>query len=124
MKSARLALVASLGLSVSMLFSTACEKKLEKEQCNLVRKKAFDLLSVAQPCATDADCAPPTWPECNHPSNHKTIDALVPIKKEFDDGKCEEPKKDCKAPDVYCKQGLCVIREKGMPDSTEDIRIE
>ena len=30
-------------------------------------------------------------------------------------GKCEEPKIDCpkETPESYCKQGLCVHREKG-----------
>jgi len=33
-------------------------------------------------------------------------------------GQCEEPKVDCKPPpDVYCKQGLCVHREKGVPEN-------
>ncbi len=111
-----------LVLVLGVLDVTGCEKKLEKEQCALVRKKAFDLLAVAQPCATDQDCGPTTWPECTKPANKKTLDAIGPIQKEFADGKCEEPKKDCKSPEVYCKQGLCVVREKGMT-GTDEIQI-
>src|SRR5664279_4450744 len=100
-------------LGACVLFGTACEKKLEKEQCNLVRKKAFDLRNQAQPCSTDQDCVNSEWPDCHGSPNKKTFDAIKPIQKEFVDGKCEEPKADCKVPEVYCKQGLCVVREKG-----------
>ena len=42
---------------------------------------------------------------------------LMPIRAAGEDeeaaGKCVEPPKNCrKAPEVYCKQGLCVFREK------------
>ena len=37
---------------------------------------------------------------------------------EFEKGKCEETKPECKTPPVvYCKQGLCVHRELGTPEN-------
>ncbi len=110
-------------LGVGVMSLAGCEKKLEKEQCALIRKKAFDLRNQAQPCSTDADCVNSEWPDCKGSPNKKTFDAIVPIRKEFTDGKCEEPKADCAKPEVYCKQGLCVVREKGHPEGDDEIRI-
>jgi hypothetical protein len=111
-----------LALGIGVIGLSGCEKKLEKEQCNLVRKKAFDLRNEAQPCSTDQDCVNSVWPDCHGSPNKKTFDAITPIQKEFTDGKCEEPKADCKVPEVYCKQGLCVVREKGTT-GTDEIQI-
>jgi hypothetical protein len=43
---------------------------------------------------------------------------IQPLQAKFNEGKCVEPPKDkcqSKTPPVYCKQGLCVHKEAGMP---------
>lgn len=107
-----------LAVSLGLFALPGCEDKLTPEQCEVLRLESFNVVNnqdheAPHTCANDDDCSATTWPECPKPvnaTNQKKIDAN---KAKFDEGKCEEPKKDCrKAPRVYCKQGLCVFDEK------------
>jgi hypothetical protein len=105
---APLALVALLG---------GCDNKMEAKECDKIRGEAFELVNVAQHCDADKDCRPSEWPGCSKPLSNASFDKIQPMRDKFTKGKCEEPKIDCKdSPPVYCKQGLCVHREKGMPE--------
>lgn len=109
----------AVGITLAAL-STSCKPKLKPEECATTRKEAFEILNKAQPCATDPDCHQSSWPGCEKPSNQKTLDAIKPIHEKFTNGQCEDPKPECRAaPEVYCKQGLCVHREKGIVPSDE-----
>ena len=111
-------LAALASTSIIALSAIACESKMEPQQCDKLRGDAFDLLNKAQKCDTDADCRGSEWPGCSKPVSNGTFDQIKPMKAEYTKGKCEEPKVECKeAPTVYCKQGLCVHREKGMPEA-------
>ena len=104
-----------LALAVS---APGCEKKLEAEQCDKLRGDAFQTLNKAHHCGTDADCRQSAWPGCQKPINVKDHDLIKPLEDQYKQGKCEEPKIDCVAPpEVYCKQGLCVHREKGRDEN-------
>ena len=113
---AALALAAVLGLALPL--SSGCSNNMEPLQCNTIRSDAFDLLNKAQHCNDDKDCRQSEWPGCAKPLSNETFDKIKPMRGEFDKGKCEETKSDCREPPVaYCKQGLCVHREKGMPEN-------
>ncbi len=95
----------------------ACSNTLEPKECLKLREDAFELLNKAQHCNTDADCRLSDWPGCAKPLSMATYDKIKPMKAASAKGKCEEAKIDCReAPEVYCKQGLCVHREKGTPE--------
>jgi hypothetical protein len=108
----------------------ACSNSLEPKECLKLRVDAFDLLNKAQHCNNDADCRQSDWPGCAKPLSMASYDKIKPMKESFTKGKCEEAKVDCReAPEVYCKQGLCVHREKGTPEGagntpTDQIKIE
>ena len=95
-----------------------CEATLSPAECEGLRLDAFAIRNnsahnAPHTCATDADCVGTTWPGCAYPVSAKNNDKIMDLKKKFSAGKCEEPKKECrKPPEVYCKQGLCVFREK------------
>jgi hypothetical protein len=113
----------ALGVS-SLVLSFGCKGKLEQKECDKLRGQAFDLLNKAQPCAVDTDCKQSEWPGCEKPSNQKTADAIAPLKQQFTEGQCTEAAQECrKAPQVYCKQGLCVHREVGITP-TDEIQIQ
>jgi hypothetical protein len=96
---------------------SGCSGKMDPQQCDQLRGDAFDALNKAQHCDTDADCIQSDWPGCAKPLSKTTNDKLKPMKESYQKGKCEEPKLECKEPPpVYCKQGLCVHREKGTPE--------
>ncbi len=108
----------SAPLSALMLLCFAsllgCGNKLDPKECDKIRGDAFDMVNAAQHCSTDADCKQSEWPGCARAVSNKTADAIKPMQENFKKGQCEEPKMDCKAPpESYCKQGLCVHREKG-----------
>ena len=104
---------------LSLLF-VACSSKLDPKDCDKLRGDAFDLLNKAQHCNTDADCRQSDWPGCERPESSETFEKIKPMRDQFKKGKCEEPNIPCKSPpEVYCKQGLCVAREKG---STEGLQ--
>src|SRR5215831_16587997 len=111
-------IAALLVVPVIVVAAMACSGKLDEKECDKLRGDAFDILNKAQKCAVDADCRQSEWPGCPKPLSNQTFDQLKPMAGAYKKGKCEEPKTDCKpAPEVYCKQGLCVHREKGMPES-------
>ena len=57
-------------------------------------------------------------PEVHEPSLPRKI---KPLQDSFQKGKCDEPKSECREPPpVYCKQGLCVQREKGTPEGASN----
>ena len=91
---------------------------MDPKECDKIRGEAFELLNKAQHCDTDADCQESEWPGCAKPLSKSVAGQIKPMKESFQKGKCEEPKTaPCReAPPVYCKQGLCVHREKGTPE--------
>jgi hypothetical protein len=107
-----------------------CSNELDPKQCMQIRSDAYELLNKAQHCNSDADCKQSEWPGCAKPLSNDGADKIKPLKESFDKGKCVEPKADCKdPPPVYCKQGLCVHREKGTPEGagntpSDQIKIE
>jgi hypothetical protein len=111
------ALAAVLGLALP--FFSGCENKMEPKECDRIRGEAFELLNKAQHCDADPDCQQSAWPGCEKPLSKATAGQIKPMKESFEKGKCVEPKPDppCREPpQVYCKQGLCVHREKGTPE--------
>jgi hypothetical protein len=119
-----------LALLASLALLAGCESKMEPKECDKLRGDAFELLNKAQHCNTDADCRQSDWPGCAKPLSNATAEKLKPMADQYKTGKCEEPKVECKSPpDVYCKQGLCVHREKGTPEGagntpTDQIQIQ
>jgi hypothetical protein len=98
-----------------------CSNKLEQKECDDLRGKAFELINGAQHCNVDADCFQSRWPGCSRAVNAKTIGTVKPMADKYTQGQCEEPKMTCKpSPDAYCKQGLCVHREKGVPEGASE----
>jgi hypothetical protein len=107
---ARIGAPLALALSLIALFS-GCGK-LEPKECDKLRGDAFELLNKAHHCKNDLDCRQSDWPGCAKPISNEDYDKIKPMSDQYTEGKCEEPKVECKpAPDVYCKQGLCVHRE-------------
>jgi hypothetical protein len=108
----------------------ACSGGMEAKECDKLRGEAFDLLNKAQHCNSDADCRQSEWPGCAKPLSRATFDKIGPMRESFQKGKCVEPKLECKEPPpAYCKQGLCVHREKGTPEGagntpTDQIKVE
>ncbi len=106
----RLGALAFLALFVSL----GCSSKMETKECDKIRGEAFELLNKAQHCNTDAECTQSAWPGCAKPVSGSTLDTIKPMAENYKKGQCEEPKIECRtAPESYCKQGLCVHREKG-----------
>jgi hypothetical protein len=94
-----------------------CSNKIEQKECDKFRGDAFDLVNGPQHCNIDTDCAQSKWPGCARAINAKTASSVGPIAEKYKKGECEEPKMTCKEPpEAYCKQGLCVHREKGAPE--------
>ena len=94
-----------------------CSNKIEQKECDKLRGDGFELINGAQHCNVDADCSQSKWPGCARAVNAKTLAAVAPMQEKYTKGECEEPKMTCKEPpEAYCKQGLCVHREKGVPE--------
>ncbi|MDI1476140.1 hypothetical protein [Polyangium sp. y55x31] len=112
--------VVTLGaLAFLALFSSlGCSSKMDPKECDKIRGEAYDLLNKAQHCNVDADCKQSAWPGCAKPVNGQTIDTIKPMAENYKKGQCEEPELKCATPtpESYCKQGLCVHREKGMTE--------
>jgi hypothetical protein len=107
----------ALATAVFALALVAGCSKLDPKECDKIRGEAFDMVNKAQNCNGDVDCRQSEWPGCPKPISAKTDDAITPMFASFKKGQCEEPKQDCKEPpDSYCKQGLCVHREKSKPE--------
>ena len=111
--------VVTLGaLAFLALFSSlGCSSKMDSKECDKIRGEAFDLLNKAQHCNVDADCKQSEWPGCAKPVAGSTLDTIKPMAEKYKKGQCDEPKMECRTPpESYCKQGLCVHREKGTPE--------
>jgi len=103
---------------MALVCSLGCSNKMDPKECDKIRGEAFELLNKAQHCNTDVDCKQSAWPGCAKPINGQTEGTLAPMAEKYKKGECEEPKVDCKTPpESYCKQGLCVHREKGTPEN-------
>jgi hypothetical protein len=95
-----------------------CSNKIEQKECDKLRADGFDLINAAQHCNVDAECVQSKWPGCARAVNAKTTGAVQPMVDKYKQGECTEPPLKCptEIPEAYCKQGLCVHREKGMPE--------
>jgi hypothetical protein len=99
-------------LATAALVVMACNK-LSDDECLGVRTEAFDIINQAHTCNDDTECEVSAWPGCGKPVSSKNQALITPIKEKFDKGSCKEPEGSCREPpEVYCKQGLCVFREK------------
>src|SRR5262245_64872783 len=97
--------------------SAGCSSSLDPKECSKLREDAFELVNKAQHCNNDGDCRQSDWPGCAKPLSSESYDKIKAMKESYTKGKCVEPKSDCKEPpEVYCKTGLCVHREKGTPE--------
>jgi hypothetical protein len=113
---AALAFVAGL---IALPLAGGCSNSMDPKECSKLREDAFELLNKAQHCNTDADCRQSDWPGCARPLSMETSGKIKPMKEAFQKGKCEEQKAECREPpEVYCKQGLCVHREKGTSENS------
>ena len=102
---------------------TGC--KMDEKECNKLRGEAFELLNKGQQCNDDRDCRQSDWPGCARPVSNATFDKIKPMQDSYNKGKCEEPKVECREPPPsYCKQGLCVHREKGTPEGAADTPLD
>lgn len=118
----RLAALAALLVSVSV---AGCSSKLDDKECNKLRGEAFDLLNKGQQCNNDQDCRQSDWPGCAKPVSGASWDKIKPMSDAYKKGQCEEPKLDCKEPPpAYCKQGLCVHREKGTAEGAGETPVD
>jgi hypothetical protein len=110
--------LAALALgALALPLAGGCSNTMEPKECLQLRSDAFELLNKAQHCNNDAECRQSDWPGCAKPLSMATYDKIKPMKDGFTKGKCAETKPDCREPpEVYCKQGLCVHREKGTPE--------
>ena len=116
-REAKLAPAALGWLLVGLIAAAGCN--LSDEECLKVRTEAFDIINESHVCGDDSDCYRTEWPGCGKPVSSKNLARLDPLQEKFDTGGCKEEPADCRnAPEVYCKQGLCVLRElKAMPTS-------
>lgn len=98
----------------------ACDRKVDQQACLALRGEAFDIINEPHTCDGDVDCALSEWPGCAKPVSNKNRARIGPVREKFTQGRCVEEKTECRtAPEVYCKQGLCVFREMaGMENPT------
>jgi hypothetical protein len=97
-------------LAIALL---GCNSGLNEKECDTLRSQAFEIVNEAHPCNSDEDCVGTEWPGCMKPVSAKNGERIQPLMAKFKEGKCQEPKVDCRnPPEVYCKQGLCVVRER------------
>jgi hypothetical protein len=110
------------------LVVVGCDKKMPEAECDKLRADSFELINKGQQCSTDTDCQQSAWPGCEKPISHATAEKIKPMSEKYKAGLCTEPKSTCRPPpEVYCKQGLCVHREKGAPAAqpgTDEIQIQ
>jgi hypothetical protein len=92
---------------------------LSEEECLKLRGQAYEIINVQcdgclpHTCNDDTDCIGTTWPGCIKPVNKKNLEKVSALEKKFKEGSCKEEEQTCPdAPDVYCKQGLCVFRHR------------
>jgi hypothetical protein len=116
-----LALVLALAPLGLVALAGGCSNEMEAKECLKLREDAFVLLNDAQHCNTDADCRQSDWPGCAKPQSNVTFDKMKPMKVTSIKGKCQDDKSSCREPPpVYCKQGLCVHREKGTSEGSSN----
>ena len=114
----------ALAALVAPLWS-GCSNSLDENQCSKLREDAFELLNKAQHCNSDTDCRQSDWPGCAKPVSQESHGKIGAMKDTFTKGKCEEKKADCREPpEVFCKQGLCVHREKGTPEGAGNTPVD
>ncbi len=117
--------LAAVGVLVLSAGATGCSNTMDPKECLQLRSDAFDLLNKAQHCNGDGDCRQSDWPGCAKPLSEESHGKIKPMKEAFLKGKCEEAKSDCREPpEVYCKQGLCVHREKGTPEGAGNTPVD
>ena len=101
------------GLLCAAVLSLPVACGLDEKECTALRTQAFEILNEPHTCNDDVDCVGSEWPGCTKQLNKKNLARIAPLKEKFEKGKCEEPKTECREiPEIYCKQGLCVFREK------------
>ena len=92
--------------------AAGCKGGLDETACTDLRGQAFEVINKAHTCNSDADCRGTDWPGCSKPINGKHFAKVAVFKGKFVKGQCTEGKESCRdAPEIYCKQGLCVFRE-------------
>ena len=113
--------IAALSLASAVLSLAAfsgCSSKMEEKECTALKIQAFDILNKAQHCNNDTDCKGSAWPDCQKPLSSTNAAEIKPKQDAYFGGKCEEAVAACSdTTPIYCKQGLCVRKEKGAPDS-------
>ena len=104
---ARRAIASLFAAALPLLaFAPGCDSKMDPKQCDQIRGDAFDLVNKGQQCNSDADCEQSAWPGCAKPISKATGEKLKPMADKYKQGKCEEPKDDCKPPpEVYAAAG-------------------
>lgn len=116
MKLSHVAAALSLA-ALALPLAGGCSNSMDPKECDKLREGAFELINKAQHCNNDAECRPSDWPGCSKPESVAVHDKIKSMHDAFTKGKCAEPKSECREPPVvYCKQGLCVHREKGTPE--------
>ncbi len=122
--SKRLARTAALAVvfgALALVGFSGCSSKMEEKECTALKIQSFDILNKAQHCNNDTDCKGSFWPDCQKPLSSTNAAEIKPKEDAYFAGKCEEVKPDCKdTTPIYCKQGLCVRKEKGAPESAGD----
>jgi hypothetical protein len=115
----RTAALAVSGAALALVASAGCSSKMEEKDCTKLKIESFDILNKAQHCNTDVDCKGSLWPDCAKPLSQTNADEIKKKQDAYFTGKCEEAKPDCSkdTTPIYCKQGLCVRKEKGTPES-------
>jgi hypothetical protein len=121
----RLPLAALALAALAAPLAGGCSSSLSEKECGDLRVEAFEMLGKAQKCNNDAECRQSDWPSCPKPVSMETYGKIGEMKGKFTKGKCQEPKADCKEPpEVFCKQGLCVHREKGTPEGASNTPVD
>lgn len=120
-RSGRLFRVAAAGaalVATVALGAAGCSSKMEEKECTKLKIEAFDIVNKAQHCNNDTDCRGSTWPDCAKPLSEASAAEIKKRADAYYAGKCEEAKLDCKDDTpIYCKQGLCVRKEKGASET-------
>ena len=107
-----------VGAVLSLAALEGCSSKMEEKECTALKIQAFDILNKAQHCNNDTDCKGSVWPDCQKPLSSTNAAEIKPKQDAYLTGKCEEALPACTdTTPVYCKQGLCVRKEKGTPES-------
>jgi hypothetical protein len=107
----------ALTMVVALWVAAGCGKS--EEECLQVRGQAFELINSPHTCNDDTNCMFSVWPGCAKPVNKRNDATLAKLKEESDNGGCIDEASTCREPpDVYCKQGLCVFRER--PGGTQN----